>query len=274
MSHLVAHSPSLRHGLSLVTQFHGLLIEDVRVALCECMGTARLCCAFDVRVERGVVELIVAGLVRALRAFGCRDDEIDAVCFEHARPAHHPAYRAAFRGAERFGHAFTGVEFAARALDRPHMHWQPELQAFMRAQAERGLSLLSRPRTCAERVRALMSSRRDREAPDMAAASRELGLSVRSLRRRLEEEGTSYRELTQSMLYESACSMLRNPELTLQAIAHALGFADSSTFHRAFLRWSGSTPAAYRAAALHPGVSGLRAPPLRAAAPRGTAQGT
>ena len=89
----------------------------------------------------------------------------------------------------------------------------------------------------------------------MALVSRELGLSVRSLRRRLLEEGTSYRELTQTLQYESACSMLRNPELTLQAIAHALGFADCSTFHRAFMRWSGSTPGAYREAAR----SGVRA---------------
>src|SRR5262249_12844062 len=161
-------------------------------------------------------------------------------------PAYHHAYAIAFRGAERFAQPFTGIEFDAQALDRPHMHWEPELQALMRAQAERGLSRLSRPMTCTERVRALMSHRREGQPPDMAVASRELGISVRSLRRRLEEEGTSYRELAQSMVYESACSMLRNPDLTLQSIAHALGFADSSTFHRAFMRWAGQTPTAYR----------------------------
>jgi AraC-like DNA-binding protein len=66
------------------------------------------------------------------------------------------------------------------------------------------------------------------------------------LRRHLEEEGTSFRALTQAALHEHACVMLRNPAITLQSIAHALGFSDPSAFHRAFRRWSGATPAEYR----------------------------
>jgi AraC-like DNA-binding protein len=62
----------------------------------------------------------------------------------------------------------------------------------------------------------------------------------------LEEEGTSFRELTQAALHEAACSMLRNPAVTLQSVAHALGFSDSSAFHRAFRRWCALTPAEYR----------------------------
>jgi AraC-like DNA-binding protein len=80
----------------------------------------------------------------------------------------------------------------------------------------------------------------------MVLAARELGLSVRSLRRHLEDEGASFRELTQAALHDAACSMLRNPAITLQSIAHALGFSDSSAFHRAFRRWSALTPAEYR----------------------------
>jgi AraC-like DNA-binding protein len=248
MGHLVPHAPSLRGAIELVSQFHGLIVDAVRIQLTESMGTAQLRCALYASVDRSLVELMAAGLVRMLRTFGCGDAEITAVCFEHKRPAYHHAYTLAFRGAERFAQPFIGVEFAAQALDRPHVHWEPELHALMRAQAERGLSRLSRPLSCAERVRALMRRRKGGQAPDMAIASRELGISVRSLRRRLEEEGTSYRELTQSMIYESACSMLRNPDLTVQSIAHALGFADSSTFHRAFMRWAGQTPVEYREA--------------------------
>jgi AraC-like DNA-binding protein len=246
MGHLVSHAASLRQAIDLVSQFHGLLVEDVHIRLSERIGTAQLRCQLHTRIDRSVIELIVAGLVRMLRTFGSGDAEIAAVCFEHTCPAYHRAYTVAFCGAERFAHSFTGVEFAARALDRPHLHWQPELQALMRAEAERGLDRLSRPATCAERIRALIGSRRDGRVPDMACAARELGLSVRSLRRRLEEEGTSYRALTQSMFHASACALLRNRDLTLQAVAHALGFADSSTFHRAFIRCAGVTPAAYR----------------------------
>lgn len=246
MGPLISHSPTLRQAIELIAQFHELLIDDVRVQLSESTGTAHLRCKFDAAVGRSVAELIVAGLVRMLRTFGCGETEIHAVCFEHTRPAYYHAYAAAFCGTERFAQPFTGIDFDARSLDRPHIHWQPELQALIRAQAERGLEQLWRPLTYAERVRALMRNRRDPQGLDMASASRELGLSTRSLRRRLEEEGTSYRALIQSMLHESACSMLRNPALTLQAIAYSLGFADASTFHRAFMRWRGLTPGEYR----------------------------
>jgi AraC-like DNA-binding protein len=48
------------------------------------------------------------------------------------------------------------------------------------------------------------------------------------------------------MLFESACSMLRNPDQTVQSIAHALGFSSSASFHRAFIRWSTLTPREFR----------------------------
>src|SRR4029079_1953460 len=71
LSHLVAHAPSLRDAIELVSQFHGLLVDDVAIALDAHMGTARLCCKLHAPVERSVVELIVAGLTRMLRTFGC-----------------------------------------------------------------------------------------------------------------------------------------------------------------------------------------------------------
>ncbi|MET0282827.1 MAG: AraC family transcriptional regulator [Polyangiales bacterium] len=251
MSPLISHTTTLRHAIQLIVQFHPLLLDDVRIRLDEHLDEARVHCTFP-RVhapsDRGMSEFVVAGLVRTLRSFGCGPEDLRAVCFEHARPAHHEAYRRAFGGAERFAQAFTGVEFARHLLDRPHIHRQPELERLLREQAERGLQSLSRPATCSERVRALVL--RHHADMDMERAARELGLSVRSLRRRLQDEGTTFRALSQEVMRDSACTMLRNPELTLQAISHALGFADSVTFHHTFKRWTKLTPTEYRDAQL------------------------
>jgi AraC-like DNA-binding protein len=246
MCPLVAHAQSLRHGLALISQFTALIGDQLRVELRERADVAQLQCTLHPAIGRPMTEQIVAGLVRALRAFGCRGDDIRAVCFKHKHPAHYRAYAAVFGGAEKFAQPFTGIEFSSSALDRPHMLWQPDLHALMRAEAERAIEQLSRPHTFKERVCALLHNHRDRQPPDMIAAARDLGISVRSLRRHLELEGTSYRELSQTMLFESACSMLRNPDLTLQAIAHALGFSSAASFHRAFTRWSTLTPREFR----------------------------
>ena len=248
MAPLVGHSPTLRRALELVIQFQPLMIDGLRVELSERMGVARLRCSLSSQdaANRSLAEMIVAGLVRTLLSFGCARHEISSVSFEHARPAYYPAYTRAFAGAERFAQAYTGVEFATQALDRSNLHHHSELHTLMLAEAEQKLKRIWKPRSYTERVRSLMSSRSVSELPDMVLAARELGLSVRSLRRHLEDEGTSFRELTQVALHDAACSMLRNPAVTLQSIAHTLGFSDPSAFHRAFRRWSQLTPSEYR----------------------------
>lgn len=255
MAPLVSHAQTLRHAIRLASQFHALLLEDARIQLQERSGTARLCCELRYPVDRSVVELIVAGQVRKLRAFGCAATDICLVSFEYARPDYHQTYASAFGGAERFDQRFTGIEFRAQVLDRPHMHRQPELQTVLRIQAERAMERLTRPLSFVERVRLFLMGQQDKQAPDMTAIARQLGLSERSLRRRLEKEGTSFRSLQQSLVHASACAMLRDPDVTLQSIAHELGFADSAAFHRAFKRWSGVTPAEYREAAASRGRS-------------------
>jgi AraC-like DNA-binding protein len=246
MAPLVAHAQSLRHGLCLIVQFAGLIGEELRVELRERGDLAQLRCRLHPAIRPAMVEQVVTGLVRMLRMFGCTVSEIRAVRFEYKHPPHYRAYAGVFGGVERFGQLFTGIEFSLAALDRTNMLWQPDLQALMSAEAARAIRQLSRRQTLTERVRAQLQSRRDRPPLDMVDAARDLGVSVRSLRRGLQFEGTSYRELTQSMLFESACSMLRDSDKTLQTIAHALGFSNSSSFHRAFTRWSAVTPRQYR----------------------------
>ena len=96
MAPLVSHAPTLRHAVALVVQFRELISEHVRIELVERSDTALLRCVLHAALDRNMVELIVAGFVRMLRAFGCADTEIQAVCFEHKRPSHHHAYAAAF----------------------------------------------------------------------------------------------------------------------------------------------------------------------------------
>jgi AraC-like DNA-binding protein len=254
MSPLVSHAHNLRHGIELVAQFHPLIVEGCTMQLVERLGVAQLHCELDAlgdKSDRSFTELMMAGLARMLQSFGCERAEIHAFCFEYPRPAHYHAYSAAFAGKERFSQPFTGVEFAAAALDRPHLNRHSELHDIVRAQAEHNLKRCARPLTLKERVGALMNSRPAAKLPDMIQAARELGISVRSLRRRLSEEGTTYRELTQSRLYSSACALLRNPKVTLQSISFELGFSDATAFHRAFRRWAQITPAEYRSAFLH-----------------------
>ena len=75
--------------------------------------------------------------------------------------------------------------------------------------------------------------------------ARYLKQSARTLRRRLRDEGTTFSRLRQRVLEREACRRLESPGASIQEVSHALGFAEPATFHRAFKRWTGITPAAH-----------------------------
>jgi AraC-like DNA-binding protein len=85
-----------------------------------------------------------------------------------------------------------------------------------------------------------------RGLPAMVDVARRLGVTERTLRRRLQDEGISFRELREQTLLTLACEQLASSDLTITEIAFATGFSELSAFHRAFVRWTGLTPTAWR----------------------------
>lgn len=76
--------------------------------------------------------------------------------------------------------------------------------------------------------------------------ARDLGTSSRTLRRRLSASGATFHELLDGVRRELARDWLRDDSLSIDAIARQLGYRDASNFRRAFLRWQGVAPSAYR----------------------------
>lgn len=74
-----------------------------------------------------------------------------------------------------------------------------------------------------------------------------LGTSARTLHRRLTEEGTTFRELSDELRHHLALGYLYEKDLSLSEIAFILGFSNPNAFHKAFKRWTGTTAGAYRA---------------------------
>jgi AraC-like DNA-binding protein len=80
----------------------------------------------------------------------------------------------------------------------------------------------------------------------LRSAARSLGLSARTLTRRLRAEGASYFALVDETRKAQAESLLSDPEITLAETAHALGYGDTASFGRAFRRWFAVPPGQYR----------------------------
>jgi len=249
LSNLIAHSANLRQGFESLTAFHRVLTDRARYQLvehgdlvtvrCEPMGTGSL------RVQRLATEMLVMGIFRLVRSF-CMHAPLPRVAFEYAAPSYAPEYMRAFRGAVQFDQAFTGVVFDRELMDMPSPDKDEDLHVALRGVAERRILRLTQCAPYAARVRELLVRKGPSCRADMDTVARSLGLSVRSLRRRLADEEVSYNDVVTDALTIVAKQLLREKQRSIQETAYDMGFSDTSAFHRAFKRWTGMTPQVFR----------------------------
>jgi len=85
--------------------------------------------------------------------------------------------------------------------------------------------------------------------PNIEVIAEELSIHPRALRRRLEAEGTSYRDILAEVRRRLAIEYLRKTNMTNEEIASRLGYSDAANFRHAFLRWTGKSPSGFRVSA-------------------------
>ncbi|HEY6557296.1 MAG TPA: AraC family transcriptional regulator [Polyangiaceae bacterium] len=249
MASLIAHAATLRDGLNTYLKFNRILSDDPDSDLHESAGAATLRLGIppgNPRSDRLRAELAMAGFLRLIRHFAGPDSVARRVCFQYPAPDYAHEYRRIFGGAERFEQAFTGIEIDRALLACAPLHKDPELYQVLETQAMRKVSRLTRATSVRTRVEEYLGSRALSGRPDMAEVAQQLGMSERSLRRRLANEGITYTQLFEQALASAAKRMLRDPAQSILGAAYAMGFSDSSAFHRAFKRWTGVTPKQYR----------------------------
>ena len=171
------------------------------------------------------------------------------VWFGYAPPGDRSTYATVFRGAHvRFNTACTGLAWPAAALKAPLRTADPKLNAVLRRHAERLMADLNRHETFHDRVRGMIIDGLADGTGTADAIAARLHMSRRTLLRKLEREGTTFKELADNTRRQFAMRYLEAGELDASEIATMLGFAQPSAFHRAFRRWTGTTPLAYRRA--------------------------
>jgi AraC-like DNA-binding protein len=131
-------------------------------------------------------------------------------------------------------------------LDLPILAADPALARLMDRCARELLEKLPLPETFLSAVRRLVVESLRGGVPAAGVVARRVGMTVRTLQRRLREEGTTFGDVVDEARRELALAHLSAPQPTIGEIAFLLGFSEPSAFHRAFRRWTGTTPSEYR----------------------------
>ena len=170
---------------------------------------------------------------------------LEQATFSYPMPAHASEYDLLFPCPLVFSAASSSLVFPSRYLNLPLLQDERTLKHFLeRSPAD----LLSRPDegdSLSSQLRRLLSQD-SRRWPDLEAVAAHLHISPQTLRRHLREEGSSFQALKDQLRRDIAIHHLRRADLSLQQIAEHLGFSEPSAFHRAFKKWTGLTPGAYR----------------------------
>jgi AraC-like DNA-binding protein len=167
-----------------------------------------------------------------------------AVRLERPEPSPSEPFRKAFRAPVQFGQRENVLEFAASDLDEQLPTGNAELARHNDEVVARYLARIDYEHV-SNRLRSWLVERLADGEPTEEAAARALGMSVRNLQRRLQREGTTYREALNGTREEMARAYLEEGRSSVSEIAFLLGFSDSNSFSRAFRRWANQSPRAY-----------------------------
>lgn len=159
-------------------------------------------------------------------------------------------YQAVFNCPVEFEQAFSGVLLDNAVLDQPLPQADPELAQVHERYTTARLAALSINSASVPEIRRWLMARMGPTLPRRVEAAEALGISERTLARRLREQGQTFDALLDDVRREKALQAVGDTTTTLPEIAEALGFAEVSTFYRAFKRWTGSPPVRWRKAML------------------------
>ena len=144
-----------------------------------------------------------------------------------------------------FDCAYNQMRFPARRLDERLRFADPRLAAMAAAQCEQEMASIKAPPALLGQVRRIILAWPGR-FPGVDEVASEMHMSSRTLKRKLQQLGTSYQRLLDDLRKGLAVEYLSQSEKTVDDIAQLLGYSDASNFARAFRRWTSKSPTDYR----------------------------
>ncbi|UCV11947.1 AraC family transcriptional regulator [Dechloromonas denitrificans] len=252
-------APTLAEALTRACRFLHIVLPDLAVSVRRTQGRAELVISETRRLsdnpENAGRIFAFEWLLRLLHGLSCwlagRGIGLDSVIFPYRKPAHFADYALIFTEDSRFAPTVPGgngtlvASFNANLLDLPVRRDEAALTTFLNGAPGKITTLYRRDREMVIRVRDLLRA----ALPDTLSLENiadRLHLSPRTIHRRLDEEGSSFRGIKDALRRDMALARLTKTRDSIAQVAADLGYADTSAFYRAFVEWTGMAPVHYR----------------------------
>lgn len=237
-----------RDGLHRLARFKQLCTPE-RVRVAENVSTCTVTIDW-LRTQDHPPTLLIDAAFATFVELGRRGSGVHIIprSVELARPAVGHNGLADFFGCPvRFGAERNALVFDATDLNRTFPGHNPEVLEMLNPALIAALAEATAPSTFSHQVKSALKRILASGRPEMVEVAREMGMSERTLQRRITEEGTSFRQLMLETRQEVVRHLLSEPTIEIDEIACLLGYEDTNSFYRAFRAWEGTTPARWRA---------------------------
>jgi AraC-like DNA-binding protein len=248
LGYALVASGSLREVFERIVRYHPVVSDALQLDLQRAGDRYK----FRFRVPEGcpppadeALDAFAAIYVRTCRNRLGRSYAPLAVYLQRAQPADPQPWQEVFRAPIFFAAQDNMLEFASVDFDSHLDDGNPELAQHNETVLNRTLEQLQ-PLTWERRVRTAIEAQLPEGEPSAERIAQALHVSLRSLQRHLADEGCRYDLLLNQCRENLALRHLRDPRNSLSEVAYLLGFADTSSFSRAFRRWTGMSPSQYR----------------------------
>jgi AraC-like DNA-binding protein len=198
-------------------------------------------------VSRPYAEYCLATFVLHVRAATGVSFPLRRVAFVHRAPPDVSEHERIFGCPVQFEAEHNRLQLDRSVWETRTQGAQPGVLQLLTEHADLLLEKLPRGPDLVERTRQAIAERLRGGDSSLQSVARALGQSPRSLQRHLRELGYSYNALADEVRAATAQLYLQQPDIAIAEVGYLLGFADQSTFNRAFKRWTGQTPARCRA---------------------------
>jgi AraC-like DNA-binding protein len=163
-------------------------------------------------------------------------------------PSASEEYQLMFCDDMMFGSSASFIDLSADLLTLPVVQTPTSLRYFLRDAPGNFVAKYRRSDSLAARIKKLLQQMPPAEWPNGDDMARLLRQAPATMRRRLNAEGVSYQSVKDATRCKEAIALLEQPDRAVVDVATAVGYAEPSAFHRAFLKWTGMTPHAFRKA--------------------------
>lgn len=146
----------------------------------------------------------------------------------------------------RYGQSRNAMILKSADLDRPFPGHNPELLELLTPALASALGEIQARSSIREQVKIVLKRSLASGRPELSAVAFDIGISERTLQRRITDEGTTFRVLLVEARQELGRQLLSDPSAEIEEAACLSGYQDTSSFHRAFREWEGVTPNRWR----------------------------